>query len=84
MKQIQETFALLSIYLIAIGLIANAAVAHYQITENAEAIETIESNADDLEGKNRDALELLRVIETDVKWLKRRIGETISKRNPEN
>ena len=84
MKQIQETFALLSIYLIAIGLIATAAVAHYQITENAEAIETIESNADDLEGKNRDALELLRVIETDVKWLKRRIGETIAKRNPEN
>lgn len=75
MKQIQETFALLSIYILAIGFVAAAAIAHYQITQNAEAIETIELDAEAIETDARDTRQLLRVIENDIKWIRRRIGE---------
>lgn len=75
MKQIQETFAMLSIYIIAIGFVAATAIAHYQIEQNAEAITVMESDADTMRSDTRDVRELLRVIERDIVWIRRKIGE---------
>tara|TARA_Y100000590_G_scaffold381723_1_gene451081 strand:+ start:86 stop:343 length:258 start_codon:yes stop_codon:yes gene_type:complete len=69
----QELLSLFTIYIFLIGFICTAAIAHYQITENAEAIDTIRETTSD----DHDRIERIdaktQTIERDVSFIRERL-----------
>ena len=70
---ITETLSLFTIYGLIVGVIAVFAIAHYQITKNAEAIEYIKTTT----GLDHDRLERIdqktEIIERDVRFIRSHI-----------
>lgn len=76
---ITETLSLFTIYGLIVGVIAVFAIAHHQITKNAEAIEFIEKTT----GQDHDRLERIdqktQIIERDVSFIRSHILKDRSK-----